>query len=45
MQGQEEVRNTEDALGLAEGCMAAWKQFLKRNELRLREVRIRKNYL
>jgi hypothetical protein len=45
MQGQEEDRHTEGALDLAEGCVAAWKQFLKRNELRLWEVRTRKNYL
>lgn len=43
IQGHEDDTHTVDALELAEGCMAAWKQYLKRNELRLWEVCTRKN--
>lgn len=45
-QGEEDQpRNTVDGLELAGGCMAVCKQFLTSQELRLWEVRTRKNHI
>lgn len=43
MRGDEGNRHTQDALEIAEGCIEAWKDFLKRNNLRLWEVKTRSN--
>lgn len=43
MHGHEGGRRTVDALVLAEGCMTAWKEYLKHHNLRLWEVSTRRN--